>query len=215
MEKQKKMIDYTSYNEFKYSQGYIDNEDFKPIVIDNVLSQENIDFLYNNLSPDIELLQDWGGRKSWALPHSDSLKMRLNTVINSVIDDQVILNEHFFIKYNTNFGFQSKLFPHWDYRRSQRITMDIQLNYDEEWGVVVEGETYILKFNQGLIFSGSQQIHWRENKELKPGSEIDMLVCNYEFAKDRPLNKNQPAILKDRSTFLMEVTGIGNKPKTS
>jgi hypothetical protein len=206
-----KEYDFSSYQELKKTQGYIIDEDFEPKVIDNVLLQENIDFLYNNLNGDKEIMQEWGGRKSWGFGYNKSLVNRLNEVANNNFGPGLKLNEHFFIRYTLDYGFQSKLFPHWDSRDSQRITMDIQLNADEDWGVVVEGQNTVLSYNQALIFAGTQQVHWRENKLIRPGSVVDMLVCNFEWVPDRPFQEDHAKKMEERSMFLIEKTGIGNK----
>lgn len=39
-----------------------------------------------------------------------------------------------------------------------------------------------------------------------------MIVCNLAYSNDIPLDPNQAEILEERSMFLMEETGIGNKP---
>ena len=203
--------DFSSYNELKEKQGRIIDEDFEPKVINDVLLPNNISFLYNNLNLDREVMQEWGGRKSWSFPYNKDLVDRLNEIANNNFGPGLELNEHFFIRYNLDYGFQSKLFPHWDSRRSQRITMDVQLNADEDWGVVVEGQNTVLSYNQGLVFAGTQQVHWRENKIIKPGSTVDMLVCNFEWVPDRPLQEDHAKIMEERSMFLIERTGIGNK----
>jgi hypothetical protein len=203
--------DFSSYNDLKKHQGKIIDEDFQIKVIDDVLLPENIEFLYSNLNEDKEIMQEWGGRKSWSLPHNPSLVNRLNYVANKNFGIGLNLKEYFFIRYNLDYGFESKLFPHWDSRSSQRLTMDIQLNADEDWGVVVEGENTVLSYNQALVFAGTQQVHWRENKNISPGSVIDMLVCNFEWVPDRPLQEGHAEKMEERSMFLIKETGIGNK----
>lgn len=202
---------FSSYNDLKKQQGKIIDEDFNVQVIDNVLLPSNIDFLYSNLNEDKEIMQEWGGRKSWSFKSNKDLSDRLNYLANKNFGPGLKLNEHFFIRYNLDYGFESKLFPHWDSRESQRLTMDIQLNADEDWGVVVEGDNYVLGYNQALVFAGTQQVHWRENKNIKPGSVIDMLVCNFEWVPDRPLQEDHAKKMEERSMFLIEKTGIGNK----
>lgn len=205
------MIDYEPYKALKASKP-ISNEDFPVKVVDNVLSQDLIDYLYNSIKDENEVMQDWGGRKSYSMALNPLFARRVNEVVKRSTGLDVQLKEFFFLRYTLDYGFESKLFPHWDSRESQRITFDIQLNADEPWGVVVEGETYRLDYNQALVFSGTQQIHWRENIKIKPGSVIDMIVCNLAYTEDVALDPNQAEILEERSMFLMEETGIGNKP---
>jgi hypothetical protein len=205
------MIDYGPYNELK-AKHKISNEDFNVCVANDVLTPDLIEYLYDNLNEDSVTTQDWGGRKSYSMSLHPALARRVNEAAKKATGLNIYLKEFFFLRYTLDYGYESKLFPHWDSRESQRITFDIQLNADEDWGVVVEGDNYILKFNQGLLFSGTQQIHWREDKKLKAGSTVDMLICNMAYVNDIPLDENQAEILEERSMFLMEKTGIGNKP---
>lgn len=205
------MIDYTRYEELKKSQGYIEDEDFKVFVIDNVLTQENIDYIYNSIEKSEETMQSWGGRKSLSIPASEKLCVNLNTLMTIKMGQEMRLKEFFFVRYSKEYGFESKLFPHYDTKPAQRITLDIQLNANEDWGVIVEGENNILKYNQGLVFAGTQQIHWRENKKISEDSVIDMLICNFAHDPEKPLPEGQVEKLIERSNLLMELTGIGNK----
>lgn len=205
------MIDYSSYNELKKSQGYIEDEDFKVFVINNVLTQDNIKYIYDNINKSEETMQSWGGRKSLSIKSSEALYLNLNAVMTMNMKQKMELKEFFFVRYSKEYGFESKLFPHYDNREAQRITLDIQLNATEDWGVVVEGETNILSFNQGLVFAGTQQIHWRENKKISDDAVIDMLICNFAHDPEKPLQEGQVEKLIERSNLLIEVTGIGNK----
>lgn len=205
------MIDYSSYNELKKSQGYVPDEDFKVFVINNVLTQDNIKYIYDNIDKADQTMQSWGGRKSLSIPSCEALHLNLNAVMTMQMKQKMELKEFFFVRYSKEYGFESKLFPHYDNREAQRITLDVQLNATEDWGVVVEGETNILNFNQGLVFAGTQQIHWRENKKISNDAVIDMLICNFAHDPERPLADGQVDKLIERSNFLIDVTGIGNK----
>jgi len=205
------MIDYSSYNELKKSQGYIPNEDFKVFVIDNVLTEDNIKYIYDNIDKADETMQSWGGRKSLSIPSCKALELNLNAVMTIKMKQKMKIKEFFFVRYSKEYGFESKLFPHYDNREAQRITLDIQLNATEDWGVVVEGDTTVLDYNQGLVFAGTQQIHWREDKKISDDAVIDMLICNFAHDPEKPLEEGQVDKLIERSNFLIDFTGIGNK----
>jgi len=96
-------------------------------------------------------------------------------------------------------------------RDSQRITFDLQLKASEPWAVVVENEKFYLNDNEALIFAGTQQIHWRENKKISPDAEIDMIFCHLEYVKDTPLDPGQKDLLDQRALFLMKETNISNE----
>ena len=108
----------------------------------------------------------------------------------------------------------TKLFPHTDMRDKQRITFDIQVRADEEWGVVVEDIEYFLEDNQALVFAGTQQPHWRRAKELKPGSHQDMIFCHLEYVDDVPYDDGQDQILHERNRFFSEYYDMHPDPTT-
>lgn len=200
------------YNELKKQQGSISGEHFQPIVIDNVLTDDQISYLYNIINEKEEHLQGWFGRKSWMITDLPmDILYRMAVAIAMATKKQVFLDEDpFFLRYYSGFGYEPKLAPHYDKRPSQRITLDIQLNYDEEWAVVVEEKPFTLKYNQGLLFYGTQQMHWREKKMLKPNSTIDMFIANFTLVPDKPLDKNQIEIMETRSMHLMSELNINN-----
>ena len=208
------MINYESYNNLKKQQGYVVDEDFNCFIINDVLTQNNINHIYNSIDNAEQTLQTWGGRKSLPIPATTELYENLESILSLRMGQQMKLKEFFFVRYSKEYGFESKLFPHYDSREAQRITLDIQLKANEDWGVVVEGKNNILKYNQGLVFAGTQQIHWRENKKISNDSVIDMLICNFAYDPDRPLEEGQVEKLIERSNFLIEMTGIGNKDQS-
>jgi hypothetical protein len=90
------------------------------------------------------------------------------------------------------------------------VTFDIQLRTSEPWALVVEEDVYNLQDNQALVFSGTQQIHWREDKQIADDAEIDMIFCHLEYVKDMLLDENQEEVLRERANFLISKTGITN-----
>lgn len=194
-------------------QPVLPNQNFEPIVADNIFSKQEIDYIYkivNNTPEEQKLLQKWAGHKAWQNGLGDMIANKITSKAQQYLDEKIILSDYSFARYSPTFGYKCKLFPHYDTRPSQRITFDIQLKSSEPWGIVVEGKKYYLNDNQALIFAGTQQMHWREKKDLAPDAEIDMIFCHFQFVNDKPLLENQLEILENRSWNLMEETGINN-----
>ena len=204
-----------NYQELKDSQPYISNQDFSPVVVDGVLLPDQIDRIYSliNSAPESkEKLQMWAGHKAWDVKFPKDIEDRITLMAQSVFGEDIVLDRDYsFARYSPKFGYRCKLFPHYDTRGSQRITFDIQLRASEPWSVVVEEVAYPLKDNQALMFAGTQQIHWREKKEISPDAEIDMIFCHLVYKDDRPLDDNQQQILDNRADVLMKITGISNQ----
>jgi hypothetical protein len=194
------------------AKNHVPNQDFEVIKIKDVLSPIVIDYLYKMTEEANVTVQEWGGRKCWALNSHPIFYRAVNEAVKRATGKNVFLMEFFFLRYSNEYGYQSKLFPHYDKYDSQRLTLDIQLKYNKDWAVVVEGESFNLEYNEGLLFSGTQQIHWREETEFNDGDVVDMIICNLKYDPDIENSEDQEDILQERSLFLMEQTGIGNKP---
>lgn len=203
------------YQKVKDSTGSISNEDFQVLIADDVLTPDMIKNIYDivNSTPESKTeLKEWAGHKAWYVSLGKPFEDRVTEVARKYLGDGVVLNlDYSFARYTPEYGFDCKLFPHYDTRPSQRVTFDIQINADEDWGLVVENEVYNLKNNQALIFAGTQQIHWREKKVLRKNSKIDMVFCHLQYVEDRPLDKDQYTKLDQRARFLMDSTGINNR----
>lgn len=202
-----------NYEKLKQSQPKISNQDFQVLVADNVLLPEHISEIYsviNNARDEDTRINEWSGVKVWHKTlFSKEIEDRIISVARKYIDDDIILDtDYSFARYSKEYGFKPKLFPHYDTRDAQRITFDIQIKTDEPWAVVVENKSYNIQDNQALIFSGTQQIHWRENKDISNNSKIDMIFCHLKYQIPKPFDPNQDAILEERAKFLMEYTNI-------
>ena len=208
-------INMNTYEDLVRSQPAISNQDFKPLVADNVLSLEQIEEIYEsvkNTPEDKTRIQPWAGHKVCDISFSKKIEQAITKAAQNLLGDKVVLNyDYSFARYSPKFGYECKLFPHYDTRDSQRITFDLQLKASEDWAVVVENEKFYLKDNQALIFAGTQQVHWRENKKISPDAEIDMVFCHLEYVDPMPLDENQKDILDQRAIFLIKETNISNE----
>ena len=202
------------YNELKLSQPKISNQDFTVLKVSNIFSEDQIKHIYKLIDEsglENSHLQEWAGHRAWVLRLGKDIEDTITKKAQEVLGNNITLRQDYsFARYSPEYGFNCKLFPHYDTRDFQRITFDIQINADEDWGLVVENEPYYLQNNEALVFAGTQQVHWRENKQLKKNTKIDMIFCHLEYNDDRPLDDGQKDILEERSRFLMEHTGINN-----
>jgi hypothetical protein len=202
------------YNDLKKQGGKIFNEDFVVKKAYNIFTDQQIKTIYsiiNNTPIEKTRLQKWAGHRAWDASFPKEIQDAITKAAQSVLGNSVKLNgDYSFARYSSEYGFNCKLFPHYDTRDTQRITFDIQLNADEPWAIVVENEKYFLNNNEALIFAGTQQIHWREKKELLKNSKIDMIFCHLEYVDPLPYDKNQDKILQERAKFLMDNVGINN-----
>jgi len=204
----------TSYKDFKATQRHISNQDFNVTVVDDIFEQGHIDRIYEiigNASEEQTRIQPWASHKVWDVSLGEEIEDRINQVVKNSLGDHLVLKKDYsFARYSPKFGYRAKLFPHYDTRPSQRVTFDIQLKTSEPWALVVEEDVYNLQDNQALVFAGTQQIHWREDKQIADDAEIDMIFCHLEYVSDMPLDNQQEDVLRERASFLIGETGISN-----
>jgi hypothetical protein len=207
-------FDPAIYNE-ELEKGIVPNRDFEVFVYKNVITEEQKKLVYYEVEKIVDnfITQDFVGHRAWTF-HNEELKKYLTIWMSDVLGEQMILSELSFARYSRKYGYEPKLFPHFDTheRDGQRITLDIQLNATTPWAVVVENESFNLENNDGLVFSGTQQVHWRENKKLLDTDEVDMLFVHFGYADNRPLSKDQKLILEYWSHRFREKTGIERQP---
>jgi hypothetical protein len=204
----------TSYKDFKAAQRHISNQDFEVTVVDHIFEQDHIDKIYkviDNTPEDQTRVQPWASHKVWDVSLGQEIEDRINEVVKNSLGNHLVLRKDYsFARYSPKFGYKAKLFPHYDTRPSQRVTFDIQLKTSEPWALVVEEDAYNLQDNQALVFAGTQQIHWREDKQIADNAEIDMIFCHLEYTTDLPLENDQDEVLRERANFLINKTGINN-----
>lgn len=152
-------------------------------VYKNIFSDDQIKSIYNVIKDDSSstIVQIYA-QKVWFVDMPEDIK---NQVKNFIIDKYGInlkLEEIAFARYSKQYGKLPNLTPHYDNTFLEpRITFDIQLKGNIDWPIVVENKKFILKNNEALTFSGTNQIHWREHVRFNNEDFIDMLFCHFSL----------------------------------
>ena len=184
---------------------------FKPVIIDNVFTQLEIDQIYSIIDENYATVEREFGRKTYPIfeEKAPNIFEKVNAYMSDIFDIRMqCLEDPFIIRYNIEYGFKPKLAPHFDRRPTHKAVFDVQLNANEDWGIVIDGQTYNLKFNQGLVFMGTDQIHWRESKMLKAGSEIDLIIWNIDFAPKIEMKDTHKQTMLVKELDIIDQTGI-------
>lgn len=180
------------------------------IIIDNIFSQEQIDYIYDvikNTPEDRGVVQTRLGHRAWLATFNEDLRLHLEKIVQDRFGSDWYLNEFQFARYSNEYGYLPKLYPHFDDMfASHKLTLDVQIKANTEWPLVVEGKSFTLNDNQGLIFSGTDQIHWREEKTLKDGEYLDMFFCHLQ--KDEPISQEWKDMMQAREKEWLDKIGI-------
>ena len=80
----------------------------------------------------------------------------------------------------------------------------MQLKSNIDWPILVEGQSFTLKNNEALTFSGTHQVHWREYRKFKEEDFIDMLFCHFTI-KDNPkkITMDEKITIESQSIYWM------------
>lgn len=163
-------------------------ENIQNSIIDNILTEEEIKGIYDiidNANPEQVSVQERVGHAAYLLPLKEDLRSKLEKLVQGIYGEDWSLEAYQFARYSLEYGYVPKLYPHFDDAFStQRLTLDIQVSGTSPWPLVVEGRTRILENNQGLIFSGTAQIHWREPFDFQESDKFDMIFCHFHNTKD-------------------------------
>jgi hypothetical protein len=159
------------------------------IIIKDILTQDQIDHIYSVIDSTPEEkthIQRRLGHKAYLVGLGEDLRKYFEEIIQKHYGEEWVLTDYQFARYSSKFGYKPKLYPHFDDAFDvHKLTLDIQVKSTIDWPLVVEGKEFLLKDNDGLVFSGTDQIHWRTEAELSEDDVVDLIFCHCE-RKDGP-----------------------------
>ena len=150
-------------------------------VINNVYDDNHIEYLYKKIDDIPENKKEIVEELGLLVFHNDeefSEEFISHTIskIQPFFQEKLIPCEIYFSRYTNKTNYFSKLPPHYDFKEERRITFDIQIKSNVLWPLFVEDKEFTLNDNDGLVFSGTDQIHWRKNITLKDNEFVDMIL---------------------------------------
>lgn len=160
----------------------------------NVFTNKEIEDLYQAI--DIKQREKTStnpfyAQKTWFVPLPESVINKINSVAKEIYDEPVTLKEVSFARYSKEYGEMPILTPHFDNAfPSPRVTIDIQIKSNIDWPIVVNNQSFTLKDNDALTFSGTNQIHWREYKEFKDDDFIEMIFAHFSIDSEPSYQEN-------------------------
>jgi len=175
-------------------------------VINNLFSIDEVDSLkkavygyYNNTSKvniDLEKLKTnefpknvvtvWPGGKAIF----NAIEIIPNNIKQKLIDyvlshkETIDSFDCFFTRYSKEFG-SIGLGPHID-DHDVNFKIDYQLESNRNWDLIVENNRYCLKDNSALVFSPSEQVHWRAPVTFNDKEYVDMIFFDFTTKSQEP-----------------------------
>ena len=182
-------------------------------IIDNVLTNIEKEYIYSKIKESSDLnntkVVSPLGHITYFFDVSDDFKNSLLNKIQQYFEDELIITELSAATYSNKSGYVPKLPPHYDVFLESRVTFDIQLNSTIKWPIVIENNEFLLKDNQGLIFSGTDQIHWRTQKTFSDDDHITMLFVHLSKKNNNiKISKNENDEREKRYNYYYDLCKI-------
>ena len=184
------------------------------IVIDNVLTQEEIDQIYENIeSPYREYVMEKYGQKvsDFWMPASSLEKIiqyceEISGIAGLKLEAYQYSRYEKFVMEDGTVSYPN-LTPHFDTFEEPRFTFDYQMSGNTSWPIVVEGKEFTLENNQAVTFAGTHQIHWRPKKIFEEGEYIDMIFCHLSLLGNEKVSEEHTDLMKNKEKEALEEFG--------
>lgn len=182
-------------------------ETLKPKLITNLFTPEEYDSLYSQVNkyqqlPEHVRTVNELGYVSTGLFLNNDVKSVLWKKIGTELGIQIKDIYTHYARYSLGSGYKPLLMPHYDRAlTSAMFSLAVVLDTTFNWEIYVEGERFIPRKNEGVLFSGSHQIHWRPDVEFKQEDYYDIMVCQFEedTTEDRTLSKEHKEVMDERN----------------
>jgi hypothetical protein len=85
--------------------------------------------------------------------------------------------------------------PHYDRALTDAtFSLAIVLDNTIDWDIYVEGEQFMPRKNDAVLFSGSHHIHYRPDIEFKDEDYYDIMVCQFYEDTDQDITLDEEHI---------------------
>jgi hypothetical protein len=191
--------------------GFVDNKDFEVFSIKDVFLEEHINTLKHHYKrfEHYYVTVGYAGQRKWVFNYPE-ITQRLEEVVSKGLGEKVRLVDAELCVYAPEFGYEPKLYPHFDNhaKDGQTVTVSIELDSNIDWNLVVENKKYKTNFNEGVVFSGTQQIHWREKYKFNKLDYCAAVFAHFKYENNRPLSPNQDNIMRYWEVKYQQESGI-------
>jgi hypothetical protein len=192
------------------------NESFEPIIVDNCFTQAHILSAYRTMAMAPHVLNTKTGERDLVQPDKEFGYISYNKNPDKFVLERIMeissqntgldLNypDFHFAKYAKSSGYRPQLYPHYDvHLKVPHLTLSIQIEGSFPWAMYVDGKEYLLKDNQGLLFSGTHQVHWRKNIDFGEYDYNDVLLSQFSLKNSDEMDNDHYSHMEEkRKKFL-------------
>jgi hypothetical protein len=179
----------------------------KPKLIENLFTEEQYTNLYSEIEkyssrPEYVRVVDELGYTATDIYLNNDASNVLWKKIGTELGIRIERISTHYARYSLQSGHKPLLMPHYDRALTKAMfSLAIVLDSTFNWDIYVEGEKFVPRKNDGVLFSGSHQVHWRPDVEFKEDDYYDIMVCQFEELtdEDRSLSKEHKETMDERN----------------
>jgi hypothetical protein len=172
----------------------------KPKLITNLFTEEEYASLYDQINkysaiPEYVRVVDELGYTSTGLFLNNDISSVLWKKIGTELGISIERISTHYARYSLQSGHKPLLMPHYDRALTKSMfSLAIVLDSTFDWDIYVEGEKFVPRKNDAVLFSGSHQVHWRPDVEFKEDDYYDIVVCQFEEQTQEDLTLSEKHI---------------------
>ena len=179
----------------------------KPKLIENLFTEEQYTNLYSQIEkyssrPEYVRVVDELGYTSTSLFLNNYITNVLWKKIGTELGISIERISTHYARYSLQSGHKPLLMPHYDRALTKAMFyLAIVLDSTFNWDIYVEGEKFVPRKNDGVLFSGSHHVHWRPDVEFKEDDYYDIIVCQIDELtdEDRSLSEEHKKTMDERN----------------
>ena len=168
-----------------------------PHIVKNFFTDEEVEVLlaiikYQKNAKDLEnffspIILPGLARMQIEVMYPEHIRKKMEKFASKVVGEEVFMFHNRYLSYNQEYNpnVNPKLPVHFDLNNYfSKLTLDYQLNSNIDWPIVIEGQSFNLKYKDLLVFWGTGQAHWREPRLFKEGDSTEVLTMHFSKKED-------------------------------
>lgn len=172
-------------------------KNLKPEIIKNIFSNYEFKNLYKSFKKsenDYTIIPELG-YAAFSIKLDEDIISTLKSTIKNKLNIKVAKMEAHYARYSLNTGHKPMLMPHYDRALTDAtFSLAIVLDNTIDWDIYVEGEQFMPRKNDAVLFSGSHHIHYRPDIEFKDEDYYDIMVCQFYEDTDQDITLDEEHI---------------------